>query len=80
VFFIARKNSLLRLHAALRDAFGRVPVWQFHLVPSNLQVSVLRSPTEQTLLGAVEKRWRHLNALVASYAVKLLFIARSIID
>jgi len=40
----------------------------------------LRSPTKQALLSTVEKRWGHLNALMALYTVKFLLIARSVVD
>jgi hypothetical protein len=44
-------------------------------VKFDLKVALLRSPTKQTLLGAVEQAGRHLDALMRFYAVKLLFIA-----
>jgi hypothetical protein len=39
------------------------------------EVSALDSPAEGATLVTVDDGWRHLDALVAFYAVELLFVA-----
>jgi hypothetical protein len=38
-------------------------------------ITTLGSPTEQTFLVAVKKRWRHLYALMCFDAIEFLFVA-----
>jgi hypothetical protein len=51
-----------------------------HLVPSNIHVTALGTPTEQALLSTIVQGGRHLDASVALDAVKLLFITGTIVN
>jgi hypothetical protein len=64
----------LRLEHSLGNLFRLLPLGQLQFIPSNLQITVLGSPTKQALLSAVKKSWRHLDALVRIYAVEFLFV------
>ncbi len=77
VCFVSGEDSILCFKDSLQDFFWWIPIGQFHLVPTDIQVAVLSSPTEQALLCTVEQSWRHLDALVAIYAVELLFVTGS---
>jgi hypothetical protein len=51
-----------------------------HLVPPDIHVAALGTPTEQALLRTIIERRSHLDASVALDAVKLLFITGPIVN
>lgn len=80
VSLISRENPLLSVQTPLNDALRHVPRGQFEFVPPNLQVFILGSPAEHTLLGAVIKRRGHLETLVRFYPVELLLVTVPVVD
>ena len=56
--------------------FRVIPCLRFCFVPLCLfEITALNSPAEGAALVAVDDGWRHLDALMASYAVELLLVA-----
>jgi hypothetical protein len=67
-------------YTALHNFLRIVPFRQIGFVPSEFEVSTLKTPTKTTMQRAIDNSRCHLNALMTLYAIELLFVAGTTVD
>src|SRR4030043_946949 len=78
--FVTCQDPMLLFDDSFHNFFRFIPSWELHFIPCQTQITVLSSPTEQTLLSAVEQSRSHLYALVGFDSIEFLFVAWSAFD